>query len=58
MFDAIWSVVGPVLGVLGIISFVSLIGGFGFLVFYIYRTSFPSYWESKDKKRSCGIDRK
>lgn len=42
MFDAIWSVVGPVLGVLGIISFFVLIGGFGFLIFYIYRMEPPA----------------
>ncbi len=33
MFDAIWSVVGPVLGVLGIISFLSLLVA---LVFFLF----------------------
>lgn len=49
MFDAIWSVVGPVLGVLAIISVIAVIGGFGYLVISLYRMSLPSYWESKDK---------
>ena len=52
MLDAILSMVGPVLGVLGIISIIAVIGGFGYLVITLYRMSLPSYWESKDKKRS------
>ena len=42
MFDAIWSVVGPIVGVLAILSCVALIGGFGFLIFYIYHMAPPA----------------
>ena len=53
MFDAIWSVVGPIVGVLAIISFFILIGGFGFILFFLlYSANRPIQLPPKDKQHS------
>ena len=54
MFDAIWSVVGPIVGVLAIISFFFiLIGGFGFILFFLlYSANRPIQLPPKDKQHS------